>query len=833
MVGLGGVIAVVEHNCVTRGRFAFLFLLACAVICLAPDVRAQPVRTRILDHLEIRESLDSWEVTIAFSNAIRYLRHSPAERGRDLHIQLENIAVSRIDRIPSLQRESLNAPADTSAPIEEVVYDGDPEVGPSLGVRFTRSVEFDVRQGEDFRSLVVVIRKDGTGRSGRPDTSPAQEARPERNDVVVDLRDPYAIQLHVALEGEPLPEIPDLEIIRRSRLYATTFLRDGEIWRRLRLGFFPTRSEARAARAELEPYFPDAWIATVGPGEHVASAAALVTKPLSRAEEVPSPSGLPAETRTEIEAWIERGRDAMTAGDVALAIRILTKVLSYPEHAYSREARELLGLARERNGQLAHAKAEYEEYLVLYPEGEGSDRVRQRLAAMLTAAKAAPEPLRTAESRASEWDFSGFGSLGASYRRGELLGSPDGGRIEDSSTLVDINFTGRARRRGFDIEMRAAGQHRYDLVESGRLDEGLRMSTLFAASSIREYGLAGTLGRQSANSGGVLGRFDGLKLSYARPSGWQYGLVGGFPVDFSRSLRVDTGHYFAGASVDTPRLFDSFRGELWAIGQMAGGIMDRAAVGAELRYAEEGRNVVGFVDYDVYFGSLNTALLLGNWPLRDDTDLNFTLDYRNSPVLTKSNALLGQTAETLGDLRFDVPRDQHNLVARDRTPRSKTATLGMTHRLTPRYQISGDVTVTELDGTPASAGLTAIEGTGIQFLYNAQLIGTTLLTEGDAGILGLRVIDARDFETYGVSLSSRVPIGRTLRINPRVTVDYRLNHLAADFISVRPNLRVDWRLWKFTLSADAGFEWRDRFGGPLASEEYGYFAEVGIRFDYY
>lgn len=32
----------------------------------------------------------------------------------------------------------------------------------------------------------------------------------------------------------------------------------------------------------------------------------------------------------------------------------------------------MLGLARERNGQLAHAKAEYEEYLREYPNGEGA-----------------------------------------------------------------------------------------------------------------------------------------------------------------------------------------------------------------------------------------------------------------------------------------------------------------------------------------------------------------------------------------------------------------------------------------------------------------------------
>jgi len=32
------------------------------------------------------------------------------------------------------------------------------------------------------------------------------------------------------------------------------------LWERLRLGFFPTLEQARAARARVAPHFPDAWI---------------------------------------------------------------------------------------------------------------------------------------------------------------------------------------------------------------------------------------------------------------------------------------------------------------------------------------------------------------------------------------------------------------------------------------------------------------------------------------------------------------------------------------------------------------------------------------------
>ena len=74
---------------------------------------------------------------------------------------------------------------------------------------------------------------------------------------------------------------------------------------------------------------------------------------------------------------MKEGRRAMTAGEFDRAVPIFTKVLSHSDGPAAKQAQELLGLARERKGQLAHAKAEYETYLERYPDGEGANRVRQ------------------------------------------------------------------------------------------------------------------------------------------------------------------------------------------------------------------------------------------------------------------------------------------------------------------------------------------------------------------------------------------------------------------------------------------------------------------------
>ncbi len=96
----------------------------------------------------------------------------------------------------------------------------------------------------------------------------------------------------------------------------------------------------------------------------------------------PPPRVLPGAEVLE-KQWME-AKSAFDSGDNPAAVRLLTRLIEYPEHPRRAEAQELLGLARERNGQLAHAKAEYEEYLRRYPDGPAVGRVAQRLSALTT-----------------------------------------------------------------------------------------------------------------------------------------------------------------------------------------------------------------------------------------------------------------------------------------------------------------------------------------------------------------------------------------------------------------------------------------------------------------
>ena len=94
-----------------------------------------------------------------------------------------------------------------------------------------------------------------------------------------------------------------------------------------------------------------------------------------------------------VEASMDEARAAMESGKYADSIRLLKKVLSFSENKHSAEAQELIGVAHQKAGHLQEARAAYEAYLHRYSKGEGADRVRQRLAGVLTATGGSHEPL--------------------------------------------------------------------------------------------------------------------------------------------------------------------------------------------------------------------------------------------------------------------------------------------------------------------------------------------------------------------------------------------------------------------------------------------------------
>jgi len=555
-----------------------------------------------------------------------------------------------------------------------------------------------------------------------------------------------------------------------------------------------------------------------------------------------SPVGkIPPPPEAETAELLREAREAMTSGDYNKAIRLATKLLLYHEHPQRREAQELLGLARERKGQLAHAKAEYEEYLRRYPEGEGAQRVQQRLSALLTAGMRPEESLREARAdtaagaatprKRMETEF--FGSFSQYYYRDTTTPQDEETQPIRSSLVTDINVNSRHTSDTLDVRTRFTGGYEYDFLEGGENSES-RLSDAFVEVRSKRAGYAFKLGRQSRSTGGVQGRFDGAVLSYqVKPTIRINGVVG-YPVESTRDTSVNTGRYFYNASVDFGPYKKSLNFDVYYLNQTIDDISDREAAGAEMRYFKNGLSVFGLLDYDLLYDEVNTAILLGNWTVSPKTTFNLTLDYRQSPALATLNALQGQPVESISELRHLYTDDEIMQLARDRTAESKMVNAGFTYQVNDKYQIASDLTVSDVSETQTSGGVEGGPATGTEYYYQAQLVGTNVFTAGDVSVIGLRYDDTSTAERYGLRLNTRFPWRSAWRINPRAEFYLRNKDSGAQEQTARVQGRIEYR-WKRTrtFETEFGYEWiRDEDTTGERFTTTGFLFYAGYRIDF-
>ncbi len=543
-----------------------------------------------------------------------------------------------------------------------------------------------------------------------------------------------------------------------------------------------------------------------------------------------------------LASLMAEAKAAMTKKDYNRAVQLYTKILRVAEGDVKKQAQEFLGLARERKGQKAHARAEYENYLKDYPTGPDADRVRQRLAGLVTSTKKPKAPLKAksttggkkmaAAEKEPKWTSRYYGSLSQFFFRDQT--TPEGGetQVNRSDVTSDVDANGRWRNDKYDIHAKFTGGHRKTFLTDDTDDE--RISHFSAEIEDKDLGLSGKIGRQTLTSGGVLGRFDGFYTSYDLSDHIKINGVAGFPVQSTRQISIDTARRFVGVSADFGTYDDKWDYKAFAINQTNEGLTDRQAVGGEVRYFDPVKSFFTLLDYDVFFNSLNIFLMNGHWNVREKTVLNFILDYRRSPLLTINNAIQGQSVESIADIKGTFSDSELKKLADDRSAVSKSATIGVTHDISDDIQVNAELTTSELDSTPASGGVAAVPGTGQEYFYSAQLITNDVIMDNDVIIPGVRYSDTQNNNTYTFTLNSRFPVTKDFRVIPKFRADYRTEKDSNDDrVTIRPVLRADYRLKKWLrFEAEIGMEWRDESTNGVSQKSTESFISVGYRMNF-
>jgi hypothetical protein len=586
---------------------------------------------------------------------------------------------------------------------------------------------------------------------------------------------------------------------------------------------------------------PPAKAAAAPPAKAPAKGAspAAPTKPAAAPDSAPSSPSLA--TAPEIErdgaAIVAEARKALAEGRAEEAIERLNRALNLPPGAFSPEAQELIGQAREKNGEIEKARAEYELYLKLYPDTPGAARVRERLAKL----GAAPPPGQAARA-ARPAEKSVYGSFSTTYYRGATkydatLAPPIPGLQPDqvsltstdqSSFVTSLDVTGRYQDGPWDNKLVFRNTHTFSLIKGDPDDN--RLAAAYYELNQKERDVSLRLGRQSSPGAGVLGRFDGGWARLGLTPSIKLNAVGGRTVEYydapARSL--------FGASVDFGPWDNRLTTSLYAIGQRVDGVVDRQAVGTEMRYFDATRNAFLLFDYDTKFRQVGTAMIQANWLAASGANYALLYDRRRTPPLQVSNVSNAYSGASVGDLiESGIPYEELLRQSRGITPVADLFSFGVTYPISTRWQLGADVKLSRVGGTQAVGQYPATPASGNLWVYTVQGIGTGLLNANDVFVASLALNRAETFDGTSISASY-------VRVIEKWRLEAGLKYYGQKDVN-------DLRLRRWTPNAKAGYRWADhltfegeagaeytRQEGPTQSEDTKrHYFNVGFRWDFH
>lgn len=588
---------------------------------------------------------------------------------------------------------------------------------------------------------------------------------------------------------------------------------------------------------------------------------------------------------------LAEGKEALSNKAYMRAIVLFTKTMQSGSPAERQEAQEYLGLAHERAGQLAHARATYESYLKSYPRGAGAVRVRQRLDGVLATIEdkanrqfaenkaASPEsggndvdiPLRNGGEVSSEggtssasvdasqtlrpgksdlappgktassWTWTRSGSIGVFYYRNDGFNdlAVDGGLYQyhqvyqnDVAGSADLNIQGENDR--YELTIRASGfQQNGFYYDDGQIDTNV--STAYVDLRDKQNGFSARVGRQTTTDLGIFGRFDGGRLNYEANENITLSAIVGSPVYYGSNDEVYADHrLFYAAGVDLSTTDDVWQASLYGIEQDVGDVLDRRALGAEIRYVVDGFNAYAGADYDIYFDEFNNAYAAASWVIDDKWTVSANVDYRHVPFLLTSNALIGQQYNDIESFVDLFGTNETVALALDRTASATTALASVTYQYNDNWQFSLDGSIADYSGTPASGGVDAVPDPGMEYYFSAMAYGSSVWYPTDTASAGLRFLQSETYRTYVLDAGYRFPWSEVLRLNPRIRLAYR-DGRGVDYgqVMIMPSLAGVYEIglhWNF--EAEAAAKWEDNLEGTNQGSDAELLMSLGLRYEF-
>ncbi|MDL5031721.1 tetratricopeptide repeat protein [Pelomonas sp. APW6] len=814
------------------------FLAPLTAACLS--LVSGALHAQVLDEAELRPSGNDAVLVLRFVTPVQFIRNVAGRSGDLGQVYYDILPTRDTLNLIVAERRLLDR---QGAPLVIVTDEaaGTLERSRKLVLRFNQGVAYLVRPGANARSLELVLKDQGSrllvpGMATAPERTiaptgpslvlqtlaPNEEARPI----------PAALQ-NYNVQIRPMPGRTEREVV-------VTGLRDvaeGEALRQAVLARFP------GARVDPGQVLHGAGNVSMPPATPAASAARSTREPTAL------PAAAAGESLPASVATLSQARQLMEQGEHTQAIAKLEDLLALPPHAQTAEAQELIAQARWRQGDPERARAEFELYLKLYPQGPGALRAREALLTL------APPPMEAVQASATSdkgVTTTLSGSLSTFYYGGQskirtqdfqdspLSGLPE---LVNDATLsgtdqrqiissVDIIW----RRRDADSDLRIVLRDTYtsDQLRSDRSKN--KLSALYADYKLLSQGLQFKVGRQSPSGGGVMGRFDGLQVGYRLAPKWRVNAVAGRPTD----PLLDAKRSFWGGSIEADDLGKGVGGSVYAIEQRVDGQLDRRGLGTELRVLAGPVTAMSTLDYDPTYRRLNIASVQATWQGADNTVVNALYDRRATPMLMLGNSLFFQNpvlqvqARTLYELMQTQSLDLLRQQVRDTTAFSTQGMLSVTHPLNANWQLGADIRLTNVGALPPVADIlpNGQPGTGNVWSLGSQLIGTNLYSARDTHVLLLTLLKGPTYSGQLLSYNNSSAIGESWLLEPSIRFYAQQDDGGNRTQRWAPGLRASKRATgKLVVEGELSMEFSKSDGPSRHESSNRSFYYLGLRYD--
>ena len=428
-------------------------------------------------------------------------------------------------------------------------------------------------------------------------------------------------------------------------------------------------------------------------------------------------------------------------------------------------------------------------------------------------------------------------------------GTGDHYSLNQSSLISSFDVSGRFKQGASEtkIVIRDVDVHNYP--SGAAFTDRNNLNTAYLEQSNSDAGIFYRIGRQSGVTGGVLGRFDGVSGKYNVSPDMKVGIVFGVP-DYGTHNSVQTNRYFYGGQLEYSPKNSKFSGDVYFNEQVADGLVERRAIGTDIRYFNDNISAFGMLEWDTVYSTLNMAMFQGSYRTELGTNFNLFLDHRRAPILTADTAL--QTvpgAINIGSIKNALTAGQIYSIVPDLAPTTDSAVLSAFKQLNQRWQVSGDIRTNRTsatNGATVTDFLTGIVTTvpvqpasGNSYGADGSLIGVNLFTSADTTVLNGGVSDDPHSKSVFVALSNFIMIQQQWRLTTSLQTSYSTSDTNSSSKRYSPQVTLSYAPkpnmnFEAQFGFDHTFNNQGAFGAAPASktDTVREFMFVGYRWDY-